>query len=428
MMDNSKFEIKGAEESELLTTPPHWVIQWGGTIIFSLLLITLTFSIFIKYPDVLNAKVLLTNTNPPVTIVSKTSGRIVRLNFVNNAKVKEGDILLVIENSAQYKDVILLENFLIKIHENFKLSIDPKFCYDSLQLGELTPYFVAFMKSYNDFQLHLIVAPQRKEIDIINTQLKEYLELQDRYTEQELIFKEEFSLVEKDFNRIKILFQNQSISAKEMEDKNREFLASKRTYEGLKTAYIKNALTINDLEKSKLQLQVLDYQEDSRLEQEVIQSFKTLSSEIENWKQRYLLIAPIDGTVSLFDYWSVNQNIKQGEEILSIIPMARPVIIAKLEIPVFNSGKLRKGQVVNLKLNNYPYQEFGILKGLVADISEVPHKEKYSIKVALPNQLKTTYGKTIDYRQEMQGIGEIITEERSFFERIFDRFSSVLNR
>ncbi len=296
------------------------------------------------------------------------------------------------------------------------------------EAGEITPSFISFLKSYNDYKLQLEINPQQKEIEIIDKQLSQYQLLQSKYQNQENTYKEELELVEKDFNRSDKLFQNDAISTKEFEDKKREYLSSKRNYENVKITSINNKLTINNLEKSKLQLQMQSYQDKEKYEQAFNQSIQTLKSQIEIWKQTYLLISPIDGRVSLFNYWTKNQNLKQGDEVLSIVPVEKQEMIAKLFLPVHNSGKLKAGQTVNIKLNNYLFQEHGMLKGYVKNISVVPQNENYAIEVALPNQLITTYNKKLDYKQEMRGTADIITEELSVFDRVFYQFRKIVKK
>jgi multidrug resistance efflux pump len=184
---------------------------------------------------------------------------------------------------------------------------------------------------------------------------------------------------------------------------------------------------INNLEKNKLQLQMQAYQEKEKHLQELSQSIKSLRTQIETWEQTYLLKAPIDGKVSLFNFWTKNQNIKQGDEVLSVIPTEKQEVIAKLSLPVQNSGKLKQGQVVNIKLDNYQFQEYGMLKGYVKTISVMPKDDNYAIEVELPNKLTTTYHKQLEYKQEMHGIADIITEDLSLFDRVFYQFRKLSN-
>ena len=422
MEEKQEIEIKTEEVNELLTAIPKWIIRWGITMIFIVMVSALALSCFIKYPDTLTAKAIITTNNPPVTLIAKTNGKIAELIVKNDQVVKQGDVLLVIESTANYEDVRKISKALSDIialnHQDIK--------YDSMQMGDMTPAFLQFLKSYCDYKLFSETNSQQREIEIIERQLGEYQQLQSKYQNQESIYKEELSLIEKDFNRSNILFQSSSISTKDFEDKKREYLSAKRNYENINITSINTKLTINNLEINKLQLQMQNYQERKKYEQSIDQSTQSLKSQIETWEQTYLIKSPITGKVSLFNYWIKNQNIKQGDEVMSIVPETKQEIIAKLVLPVQNTGKLKIGQKVNIKLDNYLYQEYGMVKGIIKNISIMPQKENYSIEVSLPDQLITSYSKKLDYKEEMQGTADIITEELSVLDRVFYQFRKLM--
>jgi hypothetical protein len=82
------------------------------------------------------------------------------------------------------------------------------------------------------------------------------------------------------------------------------------------------------------------------------------------------------------------------------------------------AGRVKVGQQVNLKFVSYPYMEFGQLKGIVSKISSIPTGDYYALEVGLPSKLISTYGKKLEFRHELNGTAEIITEDQSLFERI----------
>jgi multidrug resistance efflux pump len=430
MTEEKEIEIKTEEVNELLSAVPKWIIRWGVSIIFGIMLLVLLISLFIKYPDTLPASVTITTTNPPITLVAKTSGKIILLPVKNNQAVKQNEVLMVIENPANYKHVRAVAALLDTFQTNLKLkrSIPEMVFYDSLQLGDISTPFLHFLKSYNSYKLFSETNPQQKEIAIINKELETYSVLFTKYQMQENLSKQEFDLMEKDFNRYNALYQNGSISSKEYEDKNRDYLVAKKSYEHIKISNLNNKITINNLEKNKLQLQLLAIQESEKYIQELNESIQHLKLQIDTWQQTYLFVAPFNGIVSLFNYWNVNQAIRQGDEVLSIVPAEKQEVIGKLILPLQNSGKLKTGQEVIIRLNNYPYQEYGMLKGSVKNISVIPQKQNYAVEVILPDQLHTTYNKKLEYKEEMQGTAEIITEELTLFNRIFYQFRKLMKK
>ena len=95
-------------------------------------------------------------------------------------------------------------------------------------------------------------------------------------------------------------------------------------------------------------------------------------------------------------------------------------------LPTVNSGKVRKGMRANIRLEGYPYQEFGVLQGQVSSIALVPEKEAYLVEIALSDSLVTSYGRTIPFAQELPGTARIITEDRRILDRVFDQVLSLV--
>ena len=69
-----------------------------------LLLITATW--FIKYPEIIQGSAVLTGDNAPKEIVPKQSGRLTALFVKNNQQVKQGDIIGWLESNAATQAVI----------------------------------------------------------------------------------------------------------------------------------------------------------------------------------------------------------------------------------------------------------------------------------------------------------------------------------
>ena len=92
------------------------------------------------------------------------------------------------------------------------------------------------------------------------------------------------------------------------------------------------------------------------------------------------------------------------------------------------SGKIKSGQRVNIKVNGYPYMEYGTLQGIIRTISMVPNENNYAIEVDLTDGLKTNTGKILDFTGELTGLAEIITDDRSLFDRILSPLKYLLRK
>jgi len=94
-----------------------------------------------------------------------------------------------------------------------------------------------------------------------------------------------------------------------------------------------------------------------------------------------------------------------------------------------NSGKIKIGQEVNIRLANYPDRQFGVLKGKVKSISLTPDKEgNLLIDISLPKGLTTSYKTEIHFQQEMSGNADVITEDLRLIERLLYQFRSILKQ
>ena len=83
---------------------------------------------------------------------------------------------------------------------------------------------------------------------------------------------------------------------------------------------------------------------------------------------------------------------------------------------------VKEDQEVIVRLESYPFPEYGAVIGQVAWKSRVPDQQnKIPVQVIFPNGLVTTTGRNIDPGEELSGAAEIITNEKRFIDRIVDR-------
>ncbi|MBK6931428.1 MAG: HlyD family efflux transporter periplasmic adaptor subunit [Saprospirales bacterium] len=234
--------------------------------------------------------------------------------------------------------------------------------------------------------------------------------------------------------------QNQLATAREYFQKQRELFASgliaqvdlekerqrlddlERQYDILDDNIFRKQSEIISLKKNLNDVSFGEREDEASAAGRLRQSLNTLRASLDKWKQTYLLVAPIDGLVSLnAGFFSEKQYVKQGEQILVIVPPKSDIIIGRLLLPMTGSGKVRPGQRVILKLDSYPYFEFGTLRGIVISKSLVPKDNRYAILISLPDGLKTSFNRQIPFEQQLQGNAEIITEEKQFLQRLYEQ-------
>jgi hypothetical protein len=183
---------------------------------------------------------------------------------------------------------------------------------------------------------------------------------------------------------------------------------------------------MDELHGEILDLQLQYEQKKNDLQLTIHKSFNDLNGAITRWMQDYLIVAPIDGSATFNKFWTVNQNITEGEKIISIVPVDSSNIIGKLTMPVYRSGKVKVGQKVNIRFENYPYMEFGVVSGYVEKISIVPADNTYAVDVSFPDGLRTNYQVDLPFTQRMRGRAEIITQDTRLLTRIMRPLRSLI--
>jgi multidrug resistance efflux pump len=133
-------DIQLNERQELLQfigRPPSVFLRFGITAIGCVVVLFLAMSYYIKYPDVVTAKVVLTTENPPIRMLAKMGGRVSDIVVKNNDPVQVGQIIAVMDNTAHWRDVLKLEAQL----KNNNVTIQQ---YQPLQLGALQNSYSIF--------------------------------------------------------------------------------------------------------------------------------------------------------------------------------------------------------------------------------------------------------------------------------------------
>lgn len=424
------FDENSTQVKEILGQAPNWTIRWGTTVVIVIVLLIIVGSALISYNDIVPGKVTITTEVPPAYIKTRTNGKLANIFVEAGQESIKNQLLAEIENTASLNDIYYvkrqLELFKFDIHNIDTLSsIFPI----SLNLGSVQQSYNHFVSQYQTFLLFNLLEPDKKEISVIKQQKKEQYNLLDKQETQLKLFDEEVNLSQNSYNRNVTLFKQGVIAKAEFEKSHRNYLADKQRYEDLKMAISNTKIAIARLNSSLAQSSIRDTESKHDYSQNLYQSLQILKNDILKWEDLYILKSPIDGKVTLFDVRNKYQNVESGETLFTIIPNNAGAIIGHMVMPVKNSGKVKVNQKVIIKLDNYPYQEWGSLTGNITSISAVPKQGEalYTIHIKMLG-LKTSFGKELDFRQEMQGIAEIVTEELTVLQRIFYQLRKAFSR
>jgi len=426
-MKNQKPEILYSDPvREIMGKPPSRILRWGTTIMLSVFVLFVLFAWLIRYPDSIPAPVEITTTNPPVTLVTKITGRIKQLFVKEREKVSAGQLVAVMETTASMKEIELLKQTIdtTKNPELLSAKLLPLFS----ELGELQSYYGSFLKNLSDLNNYVNNDYYGSKIASLTDEINKTQEYISRLSVKEKLYEENQLIEESKYKRNYSLFTDTVFTKSELEISRQLLLRVNMELQQVRLDHSAKSIELAEKRQLLQDDKITRVQEKEKLISVLHESFLNLKAQIDVWENTYLLVSPIEGIVSFTKFWSANQSVVKDEPVVSIVPLNAGDFLGRINLKMERSGKVKTGQVVNIKLSGYPYLESGMVRGIVKTKSLVPAGDSYVIEIELPHGLTTLYGKKLDFTQNMQGTAEIITENVRLLQKIVNPFRYMVSK
>jgi membrane fusion protein len=149
----------------------------------------------------------------------------------------------------------------------------------------------------------------------------------------------------------------------------------------------------------------------------------------------YVLRAPVAGRIAAL-IGRPGQPVSSQTSLMSLIP-ARSTLQAELAVPTSAIGFVKKGQVVRLAIDAFPFQRFGTVTGRVVAVAATPigqpgpndtTKPVYPVTVALDRAAISAFGRQEPLVSGMTLTARIVTEKQSLLRWLFEPLFAVANR
>lgn len=427
--------LRSEEVQEILGRPPRLIVRVGITVILLVVAGLFVGSYFIKYPDIVSATITVNTENLPADVMAKSSGRIDSLYVSEKQHVEAGDILAVLENTADVKDVMWVKTML---REGDSTTVETRYATPlqsvrPLQLGDIQSAYTAFTKAQEDYDYFVSADYHNKKIAVINRQIAAQKNILQKSSAQLNVSREQLASAKRIFSMDSSLFAKGMISVAEYESAKNAYLQQLQSYESARLGIDNQQMGILQSEQSVFDLEQQRTETENGLQVALAGAAENLRTQIAAWEKNYLVTAPCSGVVTMTKYWQKNQNVGAGEVLLTVVPEGDVRIIGKILLPLQGAGKVKEGQTVNVKFDNYPYMEYGMVKVEIRNISLVPIEVKegekaYMLEVEFPEKLTTTYGKELKFSQDMAGTAEIITEDLRLLDKFINPIKAVVKR
>jgi len=439
-MENDKLEQtaqRTEEVRDIIDRMPYRTGRIVAILVAGLCILLVLLGWIIGYPETVSGPVTVTARQAPVRLVANNSGKLHLLKN-NGDSLLENDMIAVMDNPARLDDVLLVEHF-ITDHPLDSLIIHPANVNLLLNtaLGELSSVYYSFCDAYEKIAQYRTGQPYLKKRESLKSQLESQTQLLQHNRQQMDTKKQSLKIAGKSLHRDSVLFRTSAIAELNLDQSSVSFLGLLESTQAMNKEEASFQYQVNDTRHKLKLLQVEQQQTEQQLRMNVITSYNELANSIRQWKQRYLFIAPFAGTLENLNFWRENDFLQAGTEVFSVLPADNP-LLGQVYLPSQGAGKVCIGQKVIIKLDNYPYMEYGSIDGQVSSISMLTNQAEmvakqnnlhtYLVTVALPKRLTTNYGATLDFRYETKGVAQVITKPRRLLERLFDNLKYIASK
>ncbi|MBY0477004.1 MAG: HlyD family secretion protein [Chitinophagaceae bacterium] len=421
-------ELISPEVQEIISYRPHWLIRRGNMIFFVVMLGVLAGTWFIQYPDIVNGSVRIVAVDGPKTVTTKTEGNLVKLLVQNEEQVMQGQALAFIQSTGKHEEVFQLQNWISKIeqpiiNDSLEILLNESFTFYN-NLGELQTDYETFRVQLRETMELLQSGYYQQKKKALYTDLSYLKQLQRNLSKQNQLLQEEYQVQTTDFNVKDQLTKEKVIAPLELNQEKGKLLLKEQGLEQMTAQLINSNVASHNKQKELLDLQ--KYVSDQRIKFQA--ALLNLKSKTEDWIKRFVLIAPQDGKLFYTSFIQENQFLSANTELFYVQPLSTSYY-GSLTAGQNGIGKIAANQDVLIRLQGYPSEQFGYIKGKVSYISNLPNRnDSFLIKVDLPNGLVTNQQKHLFFRNNLLAYGEVITENRRLFERFTGKLYDMMKR
>lgn len=410
-----------------ISQPPNWLLKSGMWLFIIIILGLLLFSLFIKYPFELNGKFVVYSHKPSIYVTTPNEGLIGEVLVKDGQNVNSGHVLAVLVSTTSYQRVIQLETILNKcssliMDSTFTQSISVEHFIDSL--GSLENEYQLFLKAWNDFVFFKNNNNYNQQLDALNQKITIKEKLLEVITDQKKYYKDVLDNGRWIHATDSMLYKKDGVSKLELINSKNEFLSikiSEREYEQ-KLLQIQSDISDyqNEIENTKFRM----LEDSFSISNDLIESMQLLREAITSWKESYCLIANYSGKVEFLT--NVHPFLPvQNKAAVFAISSKNPLSSyeGELVMSVIGAGKLRIGDKVVIKLDDFPYHDYGVLYGKIKHIPNIPIDGNYHIKVEISSMI-TSNNLAIPEKPILFGSGEVVISDVSLFEHFFNKYTT----
>lgn len=364
-------ELHHREVTDILGTPPNWLIHSGSYLLYTILILFLAGASFISYPDVVRGAVSIDDLANAEWITAKSSGHIETFFVENDSMVETGDKIAIMQNPAHLNDV----NKFLRILSN----VEHYYLTDNTDL-------------LRGFNFDLIMGQMSGAYENFTDAVRNCIIYDDHnhFSSRNAFLQKELSILKKDS--------------------------------------VKNELAILKVERDIFELSLSHRMEIEKNRKQLELTYEGMVNAIRNWESENLIRSRSEGRIVLGDVRLLTRMVNEGDTIASVISNNRGEYVARIQLSQEQVAGVEAGNSVNIRLAKYPEHTYGMLTGEISSITFIPYNKQYVVDVRFHDQLLTTAKKEMTYELGLKGEANIITSNRSVLSRIFNPIYALFRK
>ena len=423
-------EENSVNYKNLILKKPSWSIRYGSGLMLAFIILVFLMSYLIKYPEYIEARINIVSEDHIKRLIAKKSGEIY-LKEKNGIYLTAGKEIAYINSPSL--EILKVRSVLDSINKNPNLLVTSSFNLDeNINLGDLEPYYVDFIKKRNDYFVFKKIALKQNNKQNLEYSLSLNRKVENEIGKERTILEKKLNVEKEKIKRMERLYEQGIISRNDFNKAQQDFLDYEKSIQNNIISNTQTSINERDVYNS---INNLDYQikeDELKHKQEVINAFNRLQAEVKNWQYNFVFTSPVNGKLVYSNNWSNGQFISENQEFCVVIPEKETEIFCIGNMESFKSGKVQKGQKVKIYLDSYNFEEYGILNGIVYEVYPIPDKNKegkyfYRVRIKLSNGLKSSLGKNIPYSPDLNGNAKIVTKDLSLLERLFYKLRKTVD-
>lgn len=425
--DEIQIEVRSQPVNELLSEPPLWIVRSGSLLLLLTLVLLVSLSWFIRYPDEVSGDVLVTSSKAPIELSNQSYVQLKSLVVSENQEVKAGELLARFDSHVKPEDMALASAYLdrLEAYEGVFGKRIPE-CDTLLELGTFGEQWTLLLSQIRRWNSEQSGNHMQQELASIQREITFRKQL-ERISRKKISLSEtEYQLSREQLAGSQRLAGQLALSTQKLlEDRRAELQADQAVY-SRKEQYVQNRIALNSLEKRYVSLLHEQRQEELLRSAEIRVSLSVLKDAFQRWQKDGVWLAPCNGKVLFNTILQVNRFYKPDQASIVIVPEGAGYT-ALAVITASGAGKVKSGQKALVELTDFPKEEFGVLEGRVSGLTQIDKGGTYEVKICLPHGLKTSYRRQLPVRAQLKGKAKIITREKRLLERFFEQLSSLVS-